>query len=90
MSAFSASASRERIGSTIAILSAIAGLALAGCSHPANNTDSSADSTAAASDSSAMATPAASDAPASSAASSTDSSMMSSSNTLSSTPSGGN
>jgi len=42
------------------ILAAMAGLALAGCSHPANNTDNTTDSSAsAASDSSAMATPAA-------------------------------
>lgn len=82
-------ARRAPIASTIAILTAMAGLALAGCSHPANNT--TADSSAAmAADSSVAAMPAASSAPdMGNAASSTDSSMMSS-NTMSSTPSAGN
>lgn len=77
-------ARRAPIVSTLAILAAMAGLALAGCSHPANNTDNTA------ADSSAAAMPAASSAPdMGNAASSTDSSMTSSS-PMSSTPSGGN
>jgi hypothetical protein len=84
----SPSARRAPIGSTIAILAAMIGLALAGCSHPANNTDNSAES-AAASDAGVTAMPTGSSAPnMGNAAASTDSSMMSST-TLSSTPSGG-
>ncbi|HEX4197673.1 MAG TPA: hypothetical protein VHZ26_09535 [Caulobacteraceae bacterium] len=89
MSAFRPSVRRAPIGSTVAILAAMVGLALAGCSHPANNTDNLAESGAAASDAGVTAMPAGSSAPnMGNAASSTDSSMMSST-TVSSTPSGG-
>jgi uncharacterized lipoprotein YajG len=80
MPSLKSSARITPMGSTVVILAAIAGLALAGCSHPANNTDSSADSTAAASDATVTATPAASDAmPAASDASMSASSASSAS-----------
>ncbi len=51
-------ARRAPIVSTLAILAAMAGLALAGCSHPANNTsNTAADSSAATSSSPMSSTP---------------------------------
>ncbi len=89
---------RAPIGSTVAILAAMAGLALAGCHHAANNTDATADSSAmagssdsAAADSGVTAMPSGSSASdMGNTSASTDSSMMSSSGAMSSTPSGGN